>query len=84
MTGLPTRLPLAFLPPSSLSRFAGQSIGGRWLGGIRGVPFAQRELTLQILNLLFGIRDLFLGVRDLSLLLSDLLRLLLNLSLFIG
>jgi len=72
MTGLSTHLPPAFLQPAPLSRFTCQPIGGRWLGGVRGVLFAQRQLPLQMGDLLLSIRDLLLGIRDLLLLLGNL------------
>ena len=65
MAGLSTRLPPALLPPAPLAPLACQSIGGRWLGRVRGVLFAQRQLPLQVGNLLLGIRDLLLLLRDL-------------------
>src|SRR5215475_11849951 len=73
MAGLSTRFPPALLPSAPLSRFAGESIGGRWLGRVRRVLLAQRQLSLQIRNLLFGIRDLLFGIQDLLLLLGELL-----------
>src|SRR5271157_3329570 len=65
MAGLSPRLPPALLPPAPLARRACQSIGGRWLGRVRGVLFAQRQLTLQVDDLLLSIRDLPLLLRDL-------------------
>src|SRR4029453_3952229 len=35
-----------------------QSVGGRWLGGVRGVALTQRQLPLQVGDLFFGVRDL--------------------------
>src|SRR6266851_2466282 len=75
MTGLSTHLPPAFLQPAPLSRFTCQPIGGRWLGGVRGVLFAQRQLPLQIRDLLLGIRDLLLLLGDLFGFAADLLTL---------
>jgi len=57
MSWLATRFSLAFVPAAARSLFASQSVGGRRFGGVRGVPLAQRQLPLQIRNLLFGIRD---------------------------
>jgi hypothetical protein len=65
MARLPTHLPPALLTPAPLSRFASQSIGGRWFGGIRGVLCAQRQLPFQVGDLLFGVGDLPLLVGDL-------------------
>ncbi len=75
MAGLSTRLPPAFLSPAPLARLACQSVGGRWLGGVRGVLFAQRQLPLQICDLLLGIRDLLLLLGDLFGFAADLLTL---------
>jgi hypothetical protein len=60
MAGLSTHLPPALLAPAPLSRFACQSIGGRRFGGIRGVLLAQRQLPLQVGDLLFGVGDLLI------------------------
>jgi hypothetical protein len=73
MAGLSTRLPSALLSPAPLARVACQSIGRRRLGRVRGVLFAQRQLPLQIRDLLRGICDLLRAIRDLFLLLGDLL-----------
>src|ERR1039457_1468858 len=73
MAGLAAHLPPALLAPATLTRFTGQSIGGRRFGGVRGVLFAQRKLTLQIRNLLLGVRDLLLLFGYLIGLLTDLL-----------
>jgi hypothetical protein len=54
---LATRFPLAFVLAATRSLLASQSVGGRWFGGVRGVPIPQRQLSLQIRDLLFGIRD---------------------------
>jgi hypothetical protein len=76
MAGLSARLPPALLSPTPLARLTGQSIGGRWLGGVCGVLFAQRQLALQIRDVLLGIRDLLLLLGDLFGLAADLLILL--------
>src|ERR1022692_3368178 len=73
MARLSPRLPPALLPPASLSGFARQSIGGRRFGGIRGVLLTERQLTLQVDDLLLGIRDLLLLPGDLFSLVADLL-----------
>src|SRR4029077_11396393 len=73
MAGLSAHLSPAFLAPAALARFAGQSVGGRWLRRIRRVLLAQRQLTLQIRDLLLGIRDLLLLFGYLIGLLADLL-----------
>jgi len=65
MARLSSRLPSAFLAPAPLSRFTGQSIGGRRFGRVRGVLFALRQLALQVRNLLLGVRDLALLFGDL-------------------
>src|SRR5438067_4245006 len=65
MARLSSRLPPAFLAPAPLSGFTGQSIGRRRFGRVCRVLFAQRQLALQI-------RDLLLGIRDLPLLFGDL------------
>jgi len=49
--------PLTLALPTAHSLLTSQSVGGRRFGGVRGVPLAQRQLPLQIRNLLFGIRD---------------------------
>jgi hypothetical protein len=77
MAGLSTGLPPAFLPPTSPARFACQPIGGRRLRGVRGVLFSQRQLPIQI-------RDLLLGICDLLLLLGDLFALAANLLILLG
>ena len=58
MAGLSAHLPPALPSPPAHTWFACQSIGGRGLRGARGVLFAQRQLPLQICDLLLGIRDL--------------------------
>ena len=73
MAGLSTGLPPAFLAPATLSRFPGQSIGGRRFGRVRRVLPAQRQLALQLRDLLLGIRDLLFLFRDLFGLTTDLL-----------
>jgi hypothetical protein len=62
MAGLSTGLPPAFLAPATLSRFPGQSIGGRRFGRVRRVLFAKRQLSLQLHDLLLGIGDLLLAI----------------------
>ena len=59
MAGLPAGLPAALLSPAPLARLACQSIGGGRFGGVRGVLLAQRQLPLQIRDLLLLLRDLF-------------------------
>jgi hypothetical protein len=81
MARLPTHLPPALLAPAPLSRFTCQSIGGRRFGGIRGVLFAQRQLPLQVGDLLFGVGDLPLLLGDLLIPFGYLLTEFLNLTL---
>src|SRR5450432_2782116 len=44
---------------------AGQPVGGRWLGGVGGVALTQRQLPLQIRDLLFALRNLLFALRNL-------------------
>src|SRR5438552_9206006 len=73
MAGLSAYLSPALFLPAPLSWFACQSIGGRRLGRIGGVLFAQRQLPLQICDLLFRVCDLLLLPGDLFGLTADLL-----------
>src|SRR5216110_2246734 len=52
---------------------SGQTIGGRGLGRVCGVPLAQGELSFQVGDLLFLFGDLLFLFRDLLFLLGDLL-----------
>jgi len=65
MALLSTRLAFALLPPPTLPRLPGQSVGGRRLGGVGGILLARRQLSFQIGDLLFGIGDLLFGIGDL-------------------
>jgi hypothetical protein len=60
MRSVSAHFPSALPAPAPLARRACQSIGGRRLGGVGGVLFAQRQLALQICDLPLGIRDLLL------------------------
>ena len=73
MAGLSAHFSAALLAAAALARFAGQSVGGRRLGRVRRVLLAQRQLTLQIGDLLFGVGDLLLLFGYLICLLADLL-----------
>ena len=73
MAGLSTHFPLALLPPAPFARRTCQSIGGRRLGGICGVLFAQRQLALQIGNLVLFFADSPLVLCDSLRLLGQLL-----------
>jgi hypothetical protein len=73
MSELTARFPLALMLSSARSLLAGQSVRRRWFGGVRGIPFAQRQLTFQIRDLLLGIGDLLLGIGDRLLGIGDLL-----------
>ena len=65
MTRLPAHLPAALPTSAPLAGFAGQSIGGWRFGGIRGVLFPQRQLLLQVGDLLLLLADLLFSVGDL-------------------
>src|ERR1035437_9814117 len=58
MSGLGTRLALALVLSAARSLLSGQSVGGRWLGGVGRVLLPSSQLPLQIGDLLFGVRDL--------------------------
>src|SRR5260370_10014590 len=73
VSGLGARLAPAFALSATRSLLAGQPVGGRRLGGVGRVLFAQRQLPLQIGNLFLGVGDLFLGVSNLLLLFGELL-----------
>jgi len=81
MSGLAARLPLALVLAAARSLLTGQPIGGRWFGGIGGVPSAQRQLSLQIGDLPFGVRDLLALLGDLLISFEHLLAEFLNLML---
>src|ERR1022692_4074718 len=72
MSGLGTRLALALVLSAARSLLSGQSVGGRWLGGVGRVLLPSSQLPLQIGDLLFGVRDLLIGVRDLFIGVRDL------------
>ena len=76
MAGLSSYFPLALLLPATSARRACQSIGGRRLGGVRGVLLAERKLPLQIGNMLFLLGNLPVILGDLPFILSQSLRLL--------
>ena len=71
VTGLSAGFPLALVLAAAPSLLAGQSVGGRWLGGVRGVALAQLQLPLQIRDLLLGVRNLLLTFADLFFALGD-------------
>ena len=73
MAGLAAHFPSALAAPAALTRFTGQSIRGGRFGRVRGVLFAQRQLPLQIRDLLLRIGDLFLLFGNLIGLSADLL-----------
>src|ERR1039457_2987510 len=73
MSGLGTRLALALVLSAARSLLSGQSVGGRWLGGVGRVLLPSSQLPLQIGDLIFGVRDLLFGVRDLFIGVRDLL-----------
>src|SRR5215831_7075568 len=79
MAGLGAHLAPALLPSAPLSRFAGQPIGGRRLGRVGRILFAQCQLALQIRDPLFRFRDLPYGLRNLPFGLRNLLPLVSNL-----
>src|ERR1039457_2490324 len=63
MSGLGIRLALDLVLSAARSLLSGQSVGGRWLGGVGRVLLPSSQLLLQIGDLLFGVRDLLFGVR---------------------
>src|SRR5216683_7112635 len=66
-----------FAPALALSTtrplVAGESVGGRWFRGIGRILFPQRQLPLQIGDLLFSVGDLLFSVGDLLLRVGNLL-----------
>jgi hypothetical protein len=54
-------LALALVLPSTQSLFPCQTVRGRRLGGVGGVSLPQCQLTLQVHDLLFGIRELLIA-----------------------
>jgi hypothetical protein len=64
-----SRLGARFAPAlafcSALPLVAGQSVGGRWFGGVGRVQSVERQLLLQVRDLLFRICDLLFRVCDL-------------------
>src|SRR5216683_4071656 len=66
-----------FAPALALSTtrplVAGESVGGRWFRGIGRILFPQRQLPLQIGDLLFSVGDLLLRVGNLLLRVRNLL-----------
>src|SRR5215813_8042746 len=65
MAGLAPCRPPTLLTSASLARFASESIGGGRLRRVRRILSAQRQLTLQVGNLLFGVGNLLFGLSDL-------------------
>src|SRR6266849_3048002 len=63
---------------------AGESVGGRWFRGIGRILFPQRQLPLQIGDLLFSVGDLLLRVGNLLLRVRNLLGAFDNLSFALG
>ena len=73
VSGLSTRFALAVALSAARSLLTSQPVGGRWLGGIGRILFTQRQLPLQIRDLLLCIRDLLLCIRDLLFSVAELL-----------
>ncbi len=77
-----------FAPALALSTtrplVAGESVGGRWFRGIGRILFPQRQLPLQIGDLLFSVGDLLLRVGNLLLRVRNLLGAFDNLSFALG
>src|SRR5438034_8128661 len=73
VSGLAAGFPLALVLAAARSLLSGQTIGGRGLGRVCGVPLAQGELSFQVGDLLFLFGDLLFLFRDLLFLLGDLL-----------
>src|SRR5215471_4304249 len=73
MPGLTSRFPPPLLLPPAPPRpgIPRQSIRGRGLGGVGRVLFPQRQLALQVGDLLLGLRDLLLSLRHLLLVVGD-------------
>ena len=65
VSGLSTRFALAVALSAARSLLTSQPVGGRWLGGIGRILFTQRQLPLQIRDLLLCIRDLLFSVAEL-------------------
>ena len=62
---LGTRLALAFVLSAARPLLASQSVGGRRFGGVGRILSAQRQLPLQIDDLLLSVGDLLCGVAEL-------------------
>ena len=60
MSALATGFSPALMLSAAGSLLTGQSVAGRWFGGVRRVPLAQSQLPFQIGDLLLGIGDLLL------------------------
>src|SRR5207244_11859738 len=73
VSGLAAGFPLALVLAAARSLLSGQTIGGRGLGRVCGVPLAQGELSFQVGDLLFLFGDLLFLFRDLLFLLGYLL-----------
>src|SRR6184192_4008671 len=73
VSGLAAGFPLALVLAAARSLLSGQTIGGRGLGRVCGVPLAQGELSFQVGDLLFLFGDLLFLFRDLLFLLGELL-----------
>src|SRR5207249_8297506 len=58
VSGLAAGFPLALVLAAARSLLSGQTIGGRGLGRVCGVPLAQGELSFQVGDLLFLFGDL--------------------------
>src|SRR5260370_27574711 len=58
MSRLGTRLAPALALSTARPLLSGQSVGGRWLGGVGGVLLPSSQLPLQIRDLLCGVGDL--------------------------
>ncbi len=61
VSGLGTRLALAFVLSAARPLLTSQPVGGGWFGGVGRILSAQRQLPLQIGDLFFGIRDLLIA-----------------------
>src|SRR5215471_1090151 len=61
VSGLGTRLALAFVLSAARPLLTSQPVGRGWFGGVGRILSAQRQLPLQIGDLFFGIRDLLIA-----------------------
>src|SRR6266576_2120992 len=66
VSGLAAGFPLALVLAAARSLLSGQTIGGRGLGRVCGVPLAQGELSFQVGDLLFLFGDLLAEVRTIQ------------------